>query len=297
MFVLLAILFSLLTKLSRDYTHTFSMEIESINVPEDKIIINDSLQKLDITLTTYGFKLIRYRFSRPKVEIDFNQLDEIDNYFVWTRDRNFSRIVEQFDPNVRIEAMNPDSLFFQFDNNTVKSVPVILNKNIDFASGFDVEGQIKVEPDSVRVIGPKVLVDSVSSVNTVDFTLSDVNKNIEQIIQLEKLQNAQLRLSHETVKVQADVVKFTEGSVMVPVILKNLPDDIEMSIYPKNVEVIYYASLDAFKSIVPNSFIVECDYMETMDSELNFLIPKIITKPENVKEARLNTKRIEFILQ
>ncbi|NNL79152.1 MAG: YbbR-like domain-containing protein [Flavobacteriaceae bacterium] len=297
MFILLAILFSLLTKLSKDYTHTFRMDIESINVPEDKIIVSDSLQKLDITLTTYGFKLIRYQFARPKLEIDFDQLDQSGNYFVWTRDRNFSRIVEQFDPNVRIEAINPDTLLFHFDNNTVKSVPVILNKDIEFASGYDVIGKINVIPDSVRVIGPGILVDSINSVETVDFSLKAVNSNIETVVQLDKLTNPQLRLSHQDVQIQAEVMKFTEGSVMVPVIVKNLPDDLELSIYPKNVEVIYYASLDAFKSIVPNSFIVECDYTETVDSELSFLIPKIITKPENVKEARLSTKRIEFILQ
>ncbi|MBT8257902.1 MAG: YbbR-like domain-containing protein [Bacteroidia bacterium] len=297
MFILLAILFSLLTKLSKDYTHTFRMDLESINVPEDKIIVSDSLQKLDITLTTYGFKLIRYQFARPKLEIDFDQLDQSENYFVWTRDRNFSRIVEQFDPNVRIEAINPDTLLFHFDNNTVKSVPVILNKDIEFASGYDVIGKINVIPDSVRVIGPGILVDSINSVETVDFSLKAVNSNIETVVQLDKLTNPQLRLSHQDVQIQAEVMKFTEGSVMVPVIVKNLPDDLELSIYPKNVEVIYYASLDAFKSIVPNSFIVECDYTETVDSELSFLIPKIITKPENVKEARLSTKRIEFILQ
>ena len=133
-FVLLAVLFSLLTKLSRDYTHNFQLGIETVNVPEDKIIINDSLQKLDITLTTYGFKLIRYSFAEPVIKIDFNRLDRTENHFIWTKAREFSRVVEQFDPNVRIEAINPDTLLFQFDNNTVKSVPVILQQKIEFAT-------------------------------------------------------------------------------------------------------------------------------------------------------------------
>ena len=163
--------------------------------------------------------------------------------------------------------------------------------------GYDAVGPFKLEPDSVRVIGPKILVDSVQSVTTEGFSIQDVNSNINSNVKLEPLQNSQLRLSHDRVQIQAEVVKFTEGSVKVPVIIKNLPEGVNLSIYPKQVEVIYYASLDAFKSIVSNSFIVECDYLETVNSELNFLIPKIITKPENVKEARLNTKRIEFILQ
>ncbi len=296
-FLFLAVLFSLLTKLSMDYTHTFKLELQAVNVPEDKIIITDTLQSLDVTLTTYGFKLIRYGFKKPVIKVDFGGLDRTGNMFIWTKAREFSNVVDQFDPNVRIEAINPDTLLFKFDKNSVKSVPVILDKTVDFIPGFDLTGNFQIEPDSVRVIGPKILVDTVKVVKTKPLALKGVNSDIDVILGLEPLNNNQLSLSGDTVRITASVEKFTEGSVLVPVIVKNLPQNRRLSIYPKKVEVIYYASLDAFKTIVPNSFIVECDFSDLQTSGLDFMIPKIVTKPGNVKEARLSTKRIEFILQ
>ena len=297
MFVLLALLFSLLTKFSRDYTQTLSLEIRPINVPEDKVIIEDSLQQIDVTLTTYGFKLIRYALVKPSVDIDFNGLDHDETHYYWLKQRGFSRVVEQFDPNVKIQTINPDTLKFRFDTNDVQTVPVILDAQMEFSAGFDILDSIQIQPDSVRVIGPSVLVDSVLSVRSEPVSIKGINTDIEQLVELIPPDNPQLALSDLQVTIKAKVDKFTEGSVEVPVIVKNVPEDTRINVYPKTVEVIYYASLDAFKDIDPNNFIVECDYGNARDSEMTFMVPELTKKPDKVKEARLATKRIEFILQ
>ncbi|NNK87269.1 MAG: YbbR-like domain-containing protein [Flavobacteriaceae bacterium] len=297
LFVLLALLFSLLTKLSRDYTQTLSMDLRPVNVPEDKVIVKDSLQKINVTLSTYGFKLIRYAVAKPIIDIDFSALDNDETYYYWTQQREFSKVVDQFDPNVRIETINPDTLKFRYDTNAVQKVPVILDANIKFSSGFDIIDSIQLEPDSIRVIGPSILIDTVSTIKTRPLTLEDINSDITELVDLIPPDNVQISLSDQQVTVKAKVEKFTEGSVQVPVIVKNVPEDTRINIYPKTVEVIYYASLNEFKDIVPNSFIVECDYGQTLESDINFLVPKLSKKPDKVKQARLGTKRIEFILQ
>ncbi|MBT8271359.1 MAG: YbbR-like domain-containing protein [Bacteroidia bacterium] len=297
LFVLLALLFSLLTKLSRDYTQTLSMDLRPVNVPEDKVIVKDSLQKINVTLSTYGFKLIRYAVAKPIIDIDFSALDNDETYYYWTQQREFSKVVDQFDPNVRIETINPDTLKFRYDTNAVQKVPVILDANIKFSSGFDIIDSIQLEPDSIRVIGPSILIDTVSTIKTRPLTLEDINSDITELVDLIPPDNVQISLSDQQVTIKAKVEKFTEGSVQVPVIVKNVPEDTRINIYPKTVEVIYYASLNEFKDIVPNSFIVECDYGQTLESDINFLVPKLSKKPDKVKQARLGTKRIEFILQ
>ncbi|MBT8287370.1 MAG: YbbR-like domain-containing protein [Flavobacteriaceae bacterium] len=297
LFLVLALLFSLLTKLSKDYTQTLQLDIEALNIPEDKVIIKDSSQKLNVTLTTYGFKLIRYHFSKPTIRVDFSNLERNDEFFLWTQQREFSNVVSQFDPNVKIVTVNPDSLKFRFDTNAVKSVPVSLNTEIEYASGYDIMGSFKLKPDSVRVIGPKILIDSFTTIQTRPLVLTDVKTDISAEIELVPPENEQLSLSDSQVEVNISVMKFTEGSVKVPILVKNVPEDVELNIYPKQIEVIYYASLETFKSVVPNNFIVECDYLESANAGINYLIPRLVTKPDEVKDARLSTKRIEFILQ
>ncbi|MBT8272839.1 MAG: YbbR-like domain-containing protein [Bacteroidia bacterium] len=296
LFVVLALLFSVLTKLSRDYTQTISFQIQAVNVPEDKVIIKDSVHKLDISLTTYGFKLLRYYLTKPKVKVDIGNLDRTDEFYIWTENKEFSNVVAQFDPKVKIETINPDTLRFKYDTNGVKKVPVVFNANIEFLPGYDIVNNYVLQPDSVKIIGPNILIDTIDVIHTNELKLENINTNISTRIGLEFPANDQLRLSERLVNVTAEVERFTEGSIEVPVILRNVPDDVKLKIYPKNIEVIFYANLSQYKSIASNSFIVECDYNEALASNTTYLIPKITQRPEQVKNARLNSDRIEFII-
>ena len=120
LFLVLALLFSVLTKLSKDYTQTVVFNIEGINIPEDKLIVGDSTHLMHITLTTYGFKLIRYYLVKPSIIVDFQNLEKNNTHYFWTEKREFSNVVSQFDQNVKIKSINPDTIAFRYDVNNVK---------------------------------------------------------------------------------------------------------------------------------------------------------------------------------
>jgi len=295
LFLLLALLFSVLTKLSKDYTQTIAFNIERINIPEDKLIVSDSSHVLNITLTTYGFKLIKYYFTQPTILIDFENLENNNTHYFWTEKQEFSNVLSQFEPNVIIKSIIPDTIAFRYDVNYVKKVPVIFEYDINFSSGFDVVSDYKIEPDSVKVIGPKILTDSISEIVTKKIIMEDVNANLLISVELKLPHNSDLNFSQNQVQISAEVERFTEGSINVPINIINVPDDIKLKFYPKEVSVIYYTSLSNFKTISSSSFIVECDYNDLNDVETH-LIPKIVQQPETVSNVRLNEKRIEFIL-
>ena len=296
LFLVLALLFSVLTKLSKDYTQTIAFTIESVNMPEDKIIVKDSSHVIHITLTTYGFRLIKYYLTKPSIEVNFQNLDKNKTHYFWTQKRELPNVVSQFDPDIKIESINPDTIVFRYDINNIKKVPVVLDSEINFSPGFDLTENYKLTPDSVKVIGPKVLIDSIAEVVTKHLKLDDINSNISASVQLKLHKNLQeITYSQNQVIVSADVEKFTEGSINVPVNIINIPENIKIKYYPKSVSVLYYTSLSNFKTISSSSFIIECDY-NALNSQSTYLIPKIVQQPERVKNARLNENRIEFIL-
>ena len=267
LFVLLALLFSILTKLSKDYTKTITFNIQPINVPEDKLILKDTLHELQIDLTTYGFKLLRYYFVTPSIKIDINELDNVNEEYIWTQRKAFSRIVSQFDTNVKIENINPDSLRFRFDTNAIKMVPVVLNSDISFSPGFNTVEKYQLVPDSIKIIGPQVILDTISQVTTSKVTLADINTDISQQAELNLPMHEQLRFSHKMIRFTGKVDRFTEGSINVPVVVTNVPDNIEINIYPKTIPVIYYASLSNFERITVDQFAVECDYNKAVTND------------------------------
>ena len=296
LFLILALLFSVLTKLSKDYTHTVVFNIEAVNIPEDKIIISDSTHVLNITLTTYGFKLVKYYLSKPSITVDFQTLKQNETHYFWTEKREFSNVVSQFDQNVKIESINPDTISFRYDVNHVKKVPVILDAEINFSPGYDLLDIYKLAPDSIKVIGPKVLTDSVNEIVTKHLRINNINSDISASVQLKlPINNSELQFSESSVIVSATVERFTEGSINVPVNIINVPDNIKLKYYPKEVSVIFFTSLSNFKSISSSSFIVECDY-NALQSGDTYIIPKVVQQPDKVKNVRLNEKKIEFIL-
>lgn len=295
LFMLLALLFSILTKLSKDYTKTITFKIQPTNIPEDKLIISDSTHVLKIDLRTYGFKLLRYYFKKPTLKINIENLYKNDTHYIWTQRKAFSEVVSQFDSNVKIENINPDSLKLRYGTNSVKKVPVILNTNLSFVEGFNVVGDFTIQPDSIRVIGPNVLIDEITSISTNKITINDIKSDIDKTIKLNLIDNRQLRFSNEDIQLKAVVDKFTEGTVNVPVIVKNVPEHINLKIYPKVIPVIFYSSLANFKTISNSNFIVACDYSKR-EVDKTYLTPELVQQPEQIKTAKLSIKKVEFII-
>lgn len=295
-FSLLALLFSLLTKLSKDYTRTISFNVDMLNVPEEQIILKDSLHKINVTLTTYGFNLLKYYFVDPTLQVDFSKLKKKSNYYLWTKNNEFQNIANQFNASTKINGISPDSIKFNYDTYFVKSVPIILNKEVTFASGFDIDGSYQLQPDSIKVIGAKSVIDTISNIETMTFSLKDVNSDINSSIQLKISKgNSDIKYSEDKVTVKGTIKKFTEGSFLVPVSVINLPENVNIKYFPKEIEVIFYTSLDYYKTISENNFRIECDFSQVTDDNSK-LIPKIKKQPDSVRNVRLGTKSIEFII-
>ena len=295
-FLTLSLIYSLLTKLSKDYTQTVRFQIQPKQIPEDKLVLKDSLHYMDITLTTFGFQFARYYFSSPYLNINIDQLQKKENAFIWARQEGFSMVSSQFDTDVKIESINPDTLVFRFDQSAVKKVPVFIDNDIEFALGFDSSEQIKATPDSIKVIGPKTIIDTIQSLYTELVTLKDVSKNIATSVQL-KLPDVlgQVRYSNKTVDLNLNVEKFTEGSITVPVNLINVPEDLNINYYPKTVEVTYYTSLSNFEVVTTNDVEVVCDFSK-VNNNTAYLTPEIVASAYMLKNVRLNTNKIQYIL-
>jgi hypothetical protein len=296
LFLIIALVFSILTKLSDDYTHTIAFSIEAENIPEEQIIVRDSSHAINITLTTYGFRLMKYYLSKPSLKVDFTTLDKNTTHYFWIQNKELPDIISQLDPGIKIESVNPDTIRFRYDVNHVKNVAVILNAEVNFSPGFDLVDTYKITPDSIKVIGPKILIDSIERVETQLLKLNAINSGISVPIQLKFPSDLpEVSFSRDEVEISGAVEKFTEGSITVPVNIINIPDDLKLNFYPKTVSVLYYTSLTNFERISSSSFIVECDYKE-LNAGDTYLIPKVTEQPDGVRKVRLNEKRIEFIL-
>ncbi len=297
LFLALSFVILIFTKLSKNYTNTLEFNINKIKVPPQHIILSDSNSRLKITLKTHGFKWLKYYLEKPHVNIDFTK--DVTNYkdhYTWYSTTSKLFLSDQLGDQVEIISTTPDSLAFNYDVNMVKLVPVKLKSEIRFKQGFNTDAPFKLKPDSIEVIGPHSLVSKINEIYTMPFKVKDLKSDLKKQIKLDfSKQDEIIKFSAKSTTLTGVVKKFTEGTLKIPITLVNAPQHAVIKFFPKTVTVKYNVSLDNFKNVNVNDFIVTCDF-NNLEQGQTYLMPELVKSPKLVKYAKVNQKHIEFII-
>ena len=297
LFLILSFIILIFTKLSKTYANTIAFKIKRVNVPEERVVLNTSDSTLNMTLSTHGFKWLSYYFNRPEIIIDFSKdVIESGSKYIWTRNNARLFNTSTFTNQVKIIAVYPDTLFFTFDVNSIRKIPVELRQNISFSPGYDSFSGFLISPDSIKVIGPEHVIDTISAIETEMVSLKDVKSNIDITVKLDLPKSLkEVRYTNSDVNLNAEVERFTEGNLKIPITVINTPDDLKLNYFPKEVTISFYTSLNQFNLVKPNDFRVICDYSK-LNSEGSFFIPEIVKTSEHVKSVKINNQRVEIII-
>lgn len=297
LFFLIASVVLILYKLSKVQTKTYSFKIHTIHTPKELVGLNVDSLKLDITVKATGYKLLKYYFGQPSINLEFDNLvKQGDSVYVWNKGSGLSSVNDNFELGEEIQAISPEKLTFLYDVNTVSKVPVKLNHKLGFTQGYDLVSYFELSPDSVTVIGPESVVSHIKQLQTDTLVLENVNADISKKINLFLPDSIKkLKFSTKTIEVIGKVDKFTEGTFKVPIMVKNVPENYSLSIFPKEITITFYTNLSNFNKVEAKDFKVECDYAK-VTSERPYLEPVLVKKPETVKSAKVNQNRVEFIL-
>jgi hypothetical protein len=296
-FFFFAFFILVLARLSANYTSTIKFNIDLKNIPDEMVVLHDSSNALNITMTTHGFGWMKYYLKTPSVAIDFKKdVRKGDSLYVWSLARGYAGINQQFGKSIDVKTINPDSLFFKVDINAVKKVPVKPNLEINYSPGYNVLNAIVTTPDSVKVIGPASLINKIQFIETVTLNKKNVSQPFsEQIsLKLDSL-NTQINVKPKTVGINIATEKFTEGTFSLPISIINVPKNIKVNYFPKTINLTFYTSLESYNAITLDDFEVVCDFKEH-SSNSSYLTPKLIQAPKAIKTSRLHQQKIEYII-
>ena len=112
LFFAIAFVFLIFSKLSNDYKQNIKLKISLVNVDDEVILQNDSLNTIMAFIEAKGFALVPYLF------------------------KDYKTIV--------IDAKT-DDLRLSYSKRATKVIPIVLNKAINFAIGYDVKGNYKLD--------------------------------------------------------------------------------------------------------------------------------------------------------
>ena len=293
-FLIISFLFSTVVKLTKVYTKNVTYKINLTEITDDKIVTNQSADSISLTVSSFGFDFIKHYLSDQSINI--SSANSIDNSrsFIITKSNIYTDIVDFIKPEFNLISINFDSLFFNYDRLKSKKVPVILNSNISFSPGYDYFKSYKLSKDSVLVVGPELILNLISFINTYDLALTDLKLSLTEPVKLNLLETNNLKYSDETVDVFIDVEKSTEAVLNIPVSIVNIPNDIKINYYPKNIKVSFSVSLENYQIYSSKDFEIICDFNQFHEN--GKLTPTIIKKPNYIKNLRLMNENVQYVI-
>ena len=293
LFLFLALVISILAKLSNQVTQTLRLELVPIQLKSTEILTENKTKFVQVTIKAQGFTMLKYAFTELEMPLDFSQLKKDNSSYVWNPTSEDFSLSNFFETNVSVQSISPKFMTFNYDIQSTKKIPVVVNVATQFTLGYDMLTPLRSKPDSIALVGPKTSLDTIASVSTVDFSLTDIKKNINQTVALKLFPN--LKTSVETVQVYSKVDKFTEGKINVPIQILNLPQDRVVSIFPKEIPVVFYTNLTTYDSITATDFKVVCDF-SLLNSKSNLLLANLESYPKTIKSAALEFNKLEYVM-
>lgn len=297
LFLMLSILFWTLIKFSKSYISEVEFNLVFTEIPQNKLIQNESTGKIKVTVMTIGFKLLKYGFKTKNLEYSLTDLKRKEGsvYYSLTKSKiNF--LQSQLAADTQILKINPDTLFFDLGVKKSKKVPIVAEANLQFKTGFNLVKKYSLHPEMVTISGPTKFIDSIQEVKSEKFDLLEISSSFEKELKLIS-PNKSVNINPETVLIKGEVAKITEGTFNMSYKVINLPEDYIISTFPKEIKVVYQVPLKYYNKITENSFKIICDYKETADNNLDYLIPKIIEKPDILFDVKVVPNKIEFLVK
>lgn len=295
-FLLVALIFWVLTKFSREYTAAVEAHIAYISLPENVSIASNNKRIISFEVTANGFDFLFYKFKQPQINVSvLKYYNEGETQLIVSKEDLIGLISNQLTKNLSVQNLSVNQLTINLDELVSKKVKVKLKVDVSFKDGFKAIDSFRLKPDSITISGPSELIKKIKFVETQTYAQKDIDKSINDKIALAGMKDTKINFNQKEVVLKLEVAEFSQQEISIPIDIINVPPSKSIKIIPQNITVVFDVSLKYFNEINENSFRVVCDFNDR-NSEENFMVPKLTQSPEFVRNATLNLNKIDFLI-
>lgn len=292
----IAVLAWLVVAFSSTYSYTTKKVVRYINVPLKRSFHSLQSDTIEAVVKGTGWQMMFARMkdnSRP-VRVDLRALETRPYVTLSTQ---LQRINNEMPKDNPIVAFNPDTLYFDFSNRSIKRIPVKLMSGIGYQKQYGQSDNAVIEPSYVTISGPSAEIDATNNWPTDSLKIKNVNENIVTNLSLKSPKAANIAVYPKTVKITIPVNEFTEKTLNVPVRIINNANFYNIKLVPQRIAITFTTSLDKYADIDADMFEAQVDMEYWQKYGYTKLPVKIIRVPEFCKVVRIEPRNIDFIVK
>jgi len=293
--LVLAALAWLFTNLSNPYTFTVKRVITYKNTPQRRAFHSLQSDTVAVTVNGTGWQMLFSKLNDESkaLTIDLRPL-ESNNYVA------LSSQIKQVSINGEVHDVtmfNPDTLYFDFLNRTVKRVPIKLVSDIKYQKQFAQLNNAIIKPAYVTLDGPSNRIDKITEWQTDSLIADNVNETIRTKLDLQPPNEGNITVYPKAVDIIVPVDEYTEKTLQIPVKLLNNTDYYNVKVFPEKVKVTFLTSLKRYTEIDENFFEADADLDLWKNQGYSTLPVNLIRMPPFCRIISIDPPNIDFIVK
>ena len=283
--------FWLLQSLNETFDVELKVPLKLENVPSDVVITSDLPSDLNVMVRDKGTVLVRYIYGTEQVPVrvdykDYDKGNASGRVSVTLLDVQ-KKVQAQLLSSTRIVSLKPDTLEFFFNKGARKKVPVKLAGVVEASPEFT--------PDSVEVLAPSAILDTITEAFITPVYFSDLSANEKTINVLRPVRGAKFIPDQVEMNVMIDL--YTEKTVEVPVFGVNFPGSKDLRTFPSKVKVTFRVGMSRFKEITADDFVLAVTYEELMKNRSPKIQLHLKSMPSGVSNVRIEPSEVDYLIE
>lgn len=275
--LLLAFSIWIIHKLSLEYNVYLKVDVVASSNIEGHSEYSTTSTEVMARCRTSGWRILYAYMTRDKsvyVNIPSSAFQqESDERYYITSEKLHEFADQIFGSSVSVEYFVTDKVFFKFQKEVHKRVPIKAVTSLSFEDQYIPESPLVLVPDSVTVYGDQMHLDALDYVTTATIKQADINEDFSGMVSLTPISG--MRFSVGEVHYKMDVSRYLEVVKKgVPVTILNAPSGKEYVTDPSVVDVVMKVHFP-LKSDPKKEVEVVADY-EDLSSSIS---GKVILRP------------------
>ena len=177
----------------------------------------------------------------------------------------------------------------------LRKIPIKVNLDLMLVAGFVTVGDYRPSPDSITAVVTTSYLDSLSSFETEEHRVSDVDRSLELEMQLRPVNTKKVDYKADKVKVRVEVQKLGTVSFQnLPIRIINLPPNINVIVQPSTFSVSVKGGVEHLATLTRDSLRGYIDY--ALEDRLNRAEPRLqIVSPKFTTWSKLTPRHFRLI--
>lgn len=299
--VIIAAILWFLNALNKEYTSEISYPVRYTDLPKGKYLVSELPSDITLEVKAKGFTLVGYRISTSFLPINLdinsysNYMLEKDNILEYTLKLSTikDRINNQLNSDIKLLNIKPEEIYFKFSHAVTKMIPVKPVVDYSLKKQHILKDEITAVPDSILVSGPASMMDTLSYIPTEIWKAGEISKNLSRTIDLDFPPN--FSAEEKSVRINIELERFTEAKRNIPISVWNLPDSLNIKLFPNTVDISYEIGLSRYDKVTDKDFEFIVNYSQTSNS--SYLPVEIVKIPSFIKNLSYTPQKVEYILE